>query len=81
VVRKYTHAGKIQFARQFPPHFRRNIPQAVPGGIVCGHDAKKNCLLTAPILTDLVANPHHVRSNTLLDAGDGSFDFCLLRDG
>jgi hypothetical protein len=34
-----------------------------------------------PTLTDLVANPHHVRSNGLLDAGYGSFDFRLLRYG
>jgi hypothetical protein len=52
-----------------------------PGSIVGEYNAEKDGPPTAPVLTDFVANSHHVRPDGLLDASDGRLDFGLLRNG
>jgi hypothetical protein len=81
VVRKHAHAGEIQLLSQSPNDPRRNVPEGVPGSVICEYNAEEDGPLAAPVLTDFVTNPHHVRPDGLLDSIDGRLDFGLLRYG
>jgi hypothetical protein len=50
----------------------------MPGRIIGEHNTEKDGPLAAPVLTDLVANPHHVRTDGLLDPSDGSLQLGRL---
>jgi hypothetical protein len=80
VVGKHAHAGEIQLLSQSPNDPRRNVPEAVPGSIIGEYNAEEDGPLAAPVLTDFIANPHHVRPDGPLDASDGRLDFGLLRN-
>jgi len=61
VVRKDTHARKIQLPRQTPNDLGGNVAQTALGCFVREDGAKEDCSLTAPVLANFVPDAHHVR--------------------
>jgi hypothetical protein len=78
---KHAHSGEIQSFSQSPNDPCPNVAEAAPGSIISEYNAEEDGPQAAPVLTDLVANPHHVGPDGLLDTSDGRLYFVLLRNG